>query len=830
MEGLTLHKRRRPMELEPNPKSRSPSSTPGSITSHLKSWRSSRDDYTPYPLFQRDKRASSVHSDLSNPVPKITDTTLYDLSDKCYSAFERLLEAEGDIQSPTDEPDCSVRQDLPGLKNSFSFWVEYTGALAPVGASLDDRLVGYVEIKEMIIELLEMVERHAFLLERISASEEPSRWDQSLSGISAALDRLHFLASAIRKASSTRKFGEEVLLNLETDEEVLFKITAIAYVKWKFPKARKGLREHLGFTIAARRKLMSKKSHHANKLATRRRHPTSADLEGEWPDQSAEMSNTAGFQYVPPLMPREENTLSKRPAAGTEVTQASILNPHLVVKYIHHSKPTLSIRSQGTSRRDESLKQRYPPLPKVEAGERHVPCPYCRQPLRAAELRGSEGADFWERHIDNDLQPYACIFTQCVAQFFVHRSDWAQHMNTAHGTDWPRRVHCATWFCDLGHAHVAEFDNEADWRSHMRDAAEHPGRKKSPTEAQLKALEVKKQQFALRDEYVCPLCEEIPEKISVVGDKGNPMDMKKTLEDHIARHIKDLSFISLPVQEVGEGHETADDSNTSDDTKTKVSTSGSAFYPPTISELMATMSLRSVDCLDGPTSTNIPGVINKENRYTTWKNRRNNSDDHHPWRDNTYSREMRRRDIDEFKLALKGLSSQSRTTQNDTVDAWLYDTDPLHTSLDIPISLQVSSTVATARPQFEDNIHQPERLNTKLEQKDQIQIEPRPTPEALLSMEPEAHWIPAEMKWRDNGGRRQRDTSNQDTILADGFQKGLGTVFSRAQVRDPASRRRSIHPEITQTRHPTESLTSGVDTDYDLTPLPGVPPLPGQLE
>lgn len=236
-----------------------------------------------------------------------------------------------------------------------------------------------------------------YSVERITVEPmlERSQWDQSLLSIGAALDRLHFLASAIRKASSKKALGEEVLLNLATEEEVMFKKTAIAYVKWKFPKARTSLREHLGFDIAARRKLMSKKNHHAKKLAARRKYLTSSGSDAAWLDQSVGAPEASETQETLPI-PRERSPLPERPVAGTEVTRASTLDPNLVAKYIHHNKPTLSIRSTGTSRRDDALTQRYPQLPKITAGERHVPCPYCRKPLRADELRGSKGTEFWE--------------------------------------------------------------------------------------------------------------------------------------------------------------------------------------------------------------------------------------------------------------------------------------------------------------------------------------------------------------------------------------------------------------------------------------------------
>jgi hypothetical protein len=94
-------------------------------------------------------------------------TAIYDVTDACFDVLERLVSAADADSSPEQallvsdsaSSDESPR-DIRGLRNSFAFWIDYTGALAPVGASLDDRLHGHDEIKEMVVELLEMVERN----------------------------------------------------------------------------------------------------------------------------------------------------------------------------------------------------------------------------------------------------------------------------------------------------------------------------------------------------------------------------------------------------------------------------------------------------------------------------------------------------------------------------------------------------------------------------------------------------------------------------------------------------------------------------------------------
>ena len=123
-------------------------------------------------------------------------------------------------------------------------------------------------------------------------------------------------------------------------------------------------------------------------------------------------------------------------------------------------------------------------------------------------------------------------------------------MAANHSQDWPRRVHATTWYCNLRHVDSSEdpvqFDNEGDWRKHMKDVSLHPDRSKPPSETQLNALAIQNQQTALRDLYVCPFCEDKPKSISILGDRGNPVDTATILVTHIAQHVKSLAFMSLP--------------------------------------------------------------------------------------------------------------------------------------------------------------------------------------------------------------------------------------------------------------------------------------------
>ena len=76
-------------------------------------------------------------------------TAIYDVTDACSNTLESLSAVAdansssdafmGSYSASSDEPPRDIRD----IRNSFAFWIDYTGALAPIGASLDDRLGEY---------------------------------------------------------------------------------------------------------------------------------------------------------------------------------------------------------------------------------------------------------------------------------------------------------------------------------------------------------------------------------------------------------------------------------------------------------------------------------------------------------------------------------------------------------------------------------------------------------------------------------------------------------------------------------------------------------------
>ncbi|KAK4206460.1 hypothetical protein QBC37DRAFT_239071, partial [Rhypophila decipiens] len=461
------------------------------------------------------------------------DETIYEITDACLEAFERLIPLV-----PDDRLSSQSRPNLRGLRDDFSFWIDYSGALASAGASLDDRLHGLDEIKGMVLELLQMLGRNLLRLAHISKKGETSGddFDRYHSATVSTLDRLHFLAKAIRKSSSKQPDAKPFeFTEFTNQDDVYFRNIAVTYVKLNCPRARPSLREHLGDTIARRRRALLVKGRHAGKLKSKRRGRSSArtDTQGQ--------SEPAGVSHGYPRSAFQPSI------TGSKATEASKPDARALRRIM--KRGAFSIQSSGILQRDVLLTIQYPTPPPLPHDDiKHVQCFYCLEPLPAVEIRKgiSDDNKYWRHHLDRDLQPYACLFPACANYWFSNMKDWSDHMDKFHTPDWPRFVHGTTWFCDTDHDKPEEFDNESEWAKHMMETDLHPSHEAEPSEEQLKVLAGKKQQIALRDPDTCPFCESKPYSIAVLGDKGNPADKAISLTQHIGAHVKALSMLAFP--------------------------------------------------------------------------------------------------------------------------------------------------------------------------------------------------------------------------------------------------------------------------------------------
>ncbi|KLO82179.1 Uncharacterized protein LW93_9362 [Fusarium fujikuroi] len=195
----------------------------------------------------------------------------------------------------------------------------------------------------------------------------------------------------------------------------------------------------------------------------------------------------------------------------------------------------------------------YPDLPPETAEI----CPYCAQPVPSAVRKSKRD---WERHVDDDLEPYTCISEDCVEppHLFSRYEAWVKHMEDKHSCRWTELVHKPiSWCCDIGHEEQY-FETERDFDEHLRTSHQDYGE-----EDEIAELKEWCEFRRARPPYTCPICGCVPEDIATVAPwliqrtstKQDPQPgqgrsypesaLRASLLRHIASHLKTLSFMSI---------------------------------------------------------------------------------------------------------------------------------------------------------------------------------------------------------------------------------------------------------------------------------------------
>ncbi|RSM04459.1 hypothetical protein CEP52_006828 [Fusarium oligoseptatum] len=174
------------------------------------------------------------------------------------------------------EPRRDIAEELRGR---FNLWAAYAGAFAAPKASLDARLVAHSDIKDMVLELLVMVQRNIIQELRLNRTIPQPDADNveaadgepplllGLNAVDAALSRLHSLAVAIRR-SAARTYRQKVTLTPPSGNTEGLCYTQ--FVRRRFPHAGDSLIEHLGKSVHIRGRAMFYQQRHNKKIAENR--------------------------------------------------------------------------------------------------------------------------------------------------------------------------------------------------------------------------------------------------------------------------------------------------------------------------------------------------------------------------------------------------------------------------------------------------------------------------------------------------------------------------------------------------------------------------------
>nr|CEG05688.1 unnamed protein product [Fusarium clavum] len=257
--------------------------------------------------------------------------------------------------------------------------------------------------------------------------------------------------------------------------------------------------------------------------------------------------------HLEPKIPADFEIKDRRvfpPTTATGPTQATSLDLEAQVTAKMHtlmSPATPMPMSPNSMPQNDSFE--YPILPKASPRATCMQCSFCFVEL---ELKGSDedNQEQWKRHVDQDIKPYSCLFPQCSnsLHFFVHFHEWQSHMDSVHSKDWMQRVHTKTWSCDIDHDTPLTFESEREWSEHFFIPASHPSLKKLPTRYQLDAYCTEIEKYVPRGQFVCPLCERIPDEILPETEREtlDASRIHSLLTFHVANHIKSLALMAVP--------------------------------------------------------------------------------------------------------------------------------------------------------------------------------------------------------------------------------------------------------------------------------------------
>ncbi|KAI9684270.1 MAG: hypothetical protein M1822_005743 [Bathelium mastoideum] len=482
---------------------------------------------------------------------------IYDAAQLCSQHLQHQLE--------TTNGAGEVCLAIEELRGRFNQWAAYVGAFAAPRASLDARLARNGDIRDMVLELLYMIQSNLkwgnfvdrlprenaltlFIVNVGDAAEESSQITPGLLAIDAAMNRLITLSVYIRRsARRNHRLRQETR---DAQDESLCRLL----VQTRYLYARKSLCSQLGNSIYVRGMSLQYLQEHSNKLAYQRESQDGSEKPTNDNDMPEEM--------ISALVVSAEDVISQkqRTIQGPE-TIPSVVSPSAISRIKQmKGNPSSTIISRGPTLQDGQRNEyEYPPQPMQEDGKKYQRCSICAAPLEVSKL--TKGA--WNAHVDQDLEPYVCISEHCIdpPRYFISLRDWKDHMRTRHSREWSEKIHTKRWYCDVDHSEPGseppEFDEVRAFVDHLK--TDHGT---TLTQSRLQARIMRNQRIATRDSFVCPLCDCVPPDVKNCIEE-RPYNL---LWEHIAEHLKSLAFLSLSYIEIDPEDKAsiADSSKTSD--------------------------------------------------------------------------------------------------------------------------------------------------------------------------------------------------------------------------------------------------------------------------
>ncbi|KAI1478325.1 hypothetical protein F4774DRAFT_385510 [Daldinia eschscholtzii] len=214
--------------------------------------------------------------------------TIYDAAKRCEKGFEDRFKA---IEGKEDE--YPMVEELWG---GFNQWAAYVGAFALEKASLDARLFSHDDYREMVLELLFIIQENlqwASIPRTYDYTEEVLEESNSgLPAVRAGLDQLLVISSHLRRPTSRNNRFRQANQDNQDNQERLCDLL----MKAKYPNARTSLRSQLATSIHQRGISLQYMQQHNEKLAHQRHSETQRSQIDRLKEQAK--PPTASFHYA----------------------------------------------------------------------------------------------------------------------------------------------------------------------------------------------------------------------------------------------------------------------------------------------------------------------------------------------------------------------------------------------------------------------------------------------------------------------------------------------------------------------------------------------------
>ncbi|KAL6696784.1 hypothetical protein J3F84DRAFT_308048 [Trichoderma pleuroticola] len=275
------------------------------------------------------------------------------------------------------------------------------------------------------------------------------------------------------------------------------------YIREKFSSLDDRLVDRLGTALSRRRQYLKYREEHSEKLAN------------GLINEADEGDNATTIASSIPKMLKDMENAEQFPEMDTLFDNVSEISG---TSYANSNAATNELR--------------VPNIPK-EYINGPFQCPYCRA-LILIEDRSS-----WKKHVFRDLQPYICLFDNCLSpnQLYQRRKDWVAHM---------KQEHWISWSCSFGCS--GSFDSQEPFKAHLTTVH---GQSFESIDLQAVANLCR---FPNDSNVVsmCPFCSEYQIRSG------------KSYQSHVGDHLERLALFVLPQTEYNDSDDDDDDDDDDD--------------------------------------------------------------------------------------------------------------------------------------------------------------------------------------------------------------------------------------------------------------------------